>query len=95
MVFIAPAGEVVIKKGACAEFNCLATGIGAANFKHQWFLNNEPIAHQDTRALIVTSVSAANTGNYTCSVLNRYEVMGQSNNTATLILGTSMISKVT
>ena len=94
MVFITPAGEVVVKKGAHAEFNCLATGIGAAIFKYQWFLNNEPIAHQDTRTLIVTSVSAANTGDYTCSVLNPYEVMGQSNNTATLILGTSMINKI-
>ena len=92
VVFIAPAGKVVVKKGTYVEFNCLATGVGAANFKYQWFLNNEPIAHQDTRTLIVTSVSTANTGDYTCSVLNPYEVTGQSNNTATLILGTSMIS---
>ena len=94
VVFIAPTGKVVVKKGEHAEFNCLATGVGAANFKYQWFLNNESIAHQNTRTLTVTSVSAANTGEYTCSVLNPYEVMSRSNNTATLILGTSIINKL-
>ena len=88
VVYISPAGEVVFNEGARAEFICFATGVGAPDFKYQWFLNNKPVAHQDTRTLIVTSVSVSNTGDYTCSILSPYEVIGRSNNTATLILGT-------
>ena len=88
MVTIANAGKIVVKEGEQAELICLATGIGASNFKYQWFLNNNPVVGQDTQTLIISSVSEGDTGNYTCSVLNPYGGIGRSNNTAVLILGT-------
>ena len=88
MVTIINAGEVVVKEGQHVEFICLATGIGANNFKYQWFLNKNPVVDQDTQSLIINSVSEDDTGGYTCSVLNPYGGIGQSNNTAVLTLGT-------
>ena len=86
MVSIAAVGEVIVKGGEHAEFICFATGIGAQNFIYQWFLNKVPVVGQDTQTLIVNSVLESDTGNYTCSVLNAYGGIGQSNNTAVLIL---------
>ena len=87
MVTIANAGEIVVKEGEQAEFICLATGIGANNFKYQWFLNRNTVVGQDTQTLIISSVSEGDTGGYTCSVLNPYGGIGRSNNTAVLTLG--------
>ena len=91
VVSVVAVGETELKEGERAEFTCLATGVGANNFKYQWFWNNQPIDSEDAQTLVVISVSEDNTGNYTCSVLNPYEVIGRSNNTITLVLGTLMI----
>ena len=79
--------QVAVKRGECAEFICMATGLGFNDFKYQWFLNNIPVNGQKNRDLVIGCVSKTNTGNYSCSVLNPYEGIGQSNITATLILG--------
>ena len=80
--------ETELKEGENAEFNCTATGVGASNFTYQWFLNNQPVDGEDTQTLVVSSVSEGNTGDYTCSVLNPYGVIGRSDNIITLVLGT-------
>ena len=86
VVTIANPGEVVVKEGEHVEFICLATGIGDGNFKYQWFLNEYPVVGQDAQSLIIDSVSEDDTGGYTCSVLNPYGGIGQSNNTVVLTL---------
>ena len=80
--------QVAVKKGEYAEFICMATGLGFSDFRYQWFLNNIPVNGQEKSNLVIRSVSETNTGDYSCSVLNPYEGIGQSNITATLILGT-------
>ena len=90
VVSVMAVGETELKEGERAEFNCLATGVGADNFKYQWFLNNRLIGDEDAQTLVVDSVSEDNTGDYTCSVLNEYKAIGRSNNTITLVLGTQM-----
>ena len=74
-------------KGERVEFICSATGVGANGFVYQWFLNDLPIADQDTFTLIVRDVSENNTGDYQCFVRNQYDGIGQSEVTR-LILGT-------
>lgn len=91
VVNVIAAGDIELKEGERAELTCSATGVGANNFKYQWFLNNQPIDGKDTRTLVVNSVSEDDTGDYTCSVLNPYRVIGRSNNKITLVLGTQMI----
>ena len=86
MVSVTPTGEVTVEQGENVVFNCLAIGVGALNFSYRWFLNNEVIVDQDAQNLIISPVSEGNTGDYTCSVLNPYESIGQSNNAATLII---------
>ena len=90
VVSVMARGETELKEGERTEFICLATGVGADNFKYQWFLNNRLIGDEDAQTLVVDSVSEDNTGDYTCSVLNEYKVIGRSNNTITLVLGTQM-----
>jgi len=77
VVSIVPS-EAVVKEGDNATFNCLATGLGAEDFKYQWFLNNQAVDSSDSPALVISSVSVDNTGNYTCSVINSYDDTGLS-----------------
>ena len=79
--------QVTVKKGERAEFICVATGVGRNNFKYQWFLNKDLVTGQGASTLVINSVSETNTGDYSCSVQNKYGGIGRSNNTATLILG--------
>ena len=79
--------KVKVKKGEHVEFICSATGVGANDFIYQWFLNDLPVAGQDTATLVIDAVSEDNTGDYRCFVRNRYKGTGQSE-VATLILGT-------
>ena len=79
--------QVAVKKGERAEFMCKATGLGFSDYRYQWFLNNIPVNGQEKSNLVISSVSETNTGDYSCSVQNPYEGIGQSNITATLILG--------
>ena len=88
VVIIRSVGEIELKEGERAEFICEATGVGANNFRYQWFLNKERVDGQDAQKYIVSSVTEDNAGDYTCSVQNRYEVIGRSNNIITLVLGT-------
>ena len=76
VVRIMPDGVIELREGERAEFICEATGIGANDFKYQWFLNKQLVDGQDTQNLIVSSVSEDTTGDYTCSVLNPYKVIG-------------------
>ena len=88
VVRIRSVGEIELREGERAEFICEATGVGANDFKYQWFLNKELVDGQDAQNYIVSFVSEDNTGDYTCSVLNPYELIGRSNNTITLVVGT-------
>ena len=65
-------------KGGRAEFNCLASGVGATDFEYQWFLNQLRIPDQNTSTLIINDVTYANGGDYTCSVRNPYKGIGHS-----------------
>jgi len=80
--------EVKVKKEESIEFMCLATGVGsnAFNYKYQWFLNNNPVPGQHTSKLVIKSVSEDDTGDYTCSVQNLFNGIGQSHK-ITLTLG--------
>lgn len=91
VVSVVAVGETELKEGERTEFICLATGVGANDFKYQWFLNKQRINGEDTQTLVVDPVSEDKTGDYTCSVLNPYKVIGRSNNTITLVLGTLMV----
>ena len=88
VVSVLPSGKNQLTVGKRAEITCEATGVGILSFKYQWFLNNEPIAGQESQTLIVSSVSEESTGDYNCSVLNPYDVIGHSSNIFTLFLGT-------
>ena len=65
-------------KGGSAEFSCTATGVGAADFEYQWFLNQRLISLQNTPTLIVNDITSADSGDYTCSVRNPYKGIGNS-----------------
>lgn len=78
--------ELTVKIGEQAEFNCSATGVGANNFKYQWFLNNRAIDGKNTSTLVIDPDSVDDTGDYTCSVTNEYGGFVQSK-VATLYLG--------
>ena len=80
--------EVQVRKGVSVQFVCSATGVGADSFVYQWFLNDLPVADQDTSTLIIRAVSENNTGDYQCFVRNQYNGIGQSEVTR-LILGKS------
>ena len=65
--------EIQVNEGERVEFNCSANGVGANDFKYQWFLNNNIlVVGGNTSILVITSVSVDNIGNYTCSVTNSY-----------------------
>ena len=87
VVRISSVGKIELREGERAEFICEATGVGANDFRYQWFLNKELVDGQDAQNYIVSSVSEDNAGDYTCSVQNPYEVIGRSN-MITLVLGT-------
>ena len=89
MVSIASEREIEVSKGKRVNLLCSATGVGADDFVYQWFLNDLPIAGQDTSTLIITTVSDDNTGDYKCFVRNQYNGIGHSE-VVTLILGKSM-----
>ena len=76
-VSIRPA-EVRVNKGEPVEFFCLATGVDNGDFIYQWFLNNFPIAGQDTQILTINSVSEHNTGEYRCLIRNSNGEVSQS-----------------
>ena len=77
MVTISPALKNA-KGEESVEFNCLATGVGAADFEYQWFLNQHLISDQNISTLIINDITYANSGNYTCSVRNSYKGIGHS-----------------
>ena len=87
MVSIVPGKEVQVRKGERVEFVCSATGVGTDNFIYQWFLNDLPVAGQDTSTLVIGAVLENNTGDYKCFVRNQYNGIGQSE-VIKLILGT-------
>ena len=74
-------------EGESVEFTCTATGLGTNSFTYQWFLNDLPVADQDTPTLVINDVSGDDTGDYVCFVGNPYGGTGQSE-IARLILGT-------
>ena len=86
MVSIASENQVEVRKGEHIEFVCSATGVEADNFIYQWFLNDLPVAGQDTSTLIISAVSEDNAGDYKCFVRNQYNGTGQSE-VVTLVLG--------
>lgn len=86
MVSISP-GLINGRKGGRAEFNCLATGVGEAEFEYQWFLNQRLIPDQSTSTLIINDVTYADSGDYTCSVRNPYKGIGHSGVANLLISG--------
>ena len=79
--------ELQVRKGDHVEFICSATGVGADDFIYQWFLNDLPVAGEDTSILVINVVSENNTGDYKCFVRNQYNGIGESE-TIKLILGT-------
>ena len=60
--------------------------MGADDFIYQWFLNDLPVAGQNTSTLVISAVSEANSGDYNCFVRNQYNGTGQSE-VVTLVLG--------
>ena len=86
--------SITVDKGESAQFNCLATGVGASDFTYQWFLNREPWPGdgQNTPVLNIDAVSVNTTGDYTCSVQSPYGGIGRSEK-ATLILNSNCIAK--
>ena len=87
MVSILPEDKIQVMKEEGFEFVCSATGVGADSFVYQWFLNDLPIADQNTSTLVIRTVSENDTGDYQCFVRNQYNGIGQSEVTR-LILGT-------
>ena len=90
VVSIVSEKEVQVREGERVEFVCSATGVGIDNFIYQWFLNDRPVAGQDTPTLVIVAVSENNTGDYKCFVRNQYNGIGQSE-VATLVLGISLL----
>ena len=86
MVNIASEKEVEVRKRELVEFVCSATGVGADDIIYQWFLNDLPVAGQDTSILVINAVSEDNTGAYKYFVRNEYNETGQSE-VVTLVLG--------
>ena len=70
--------ELQVRKGDHVEFICSATGVGADDFIYQWFLNDLPVAGEDTSILVINIVSENNTGDYKCFVRNQYSGIGES-----------------
>ena len=66
-------------------FSCIASGVGSSSFTYQWYHNNNPITGADQQSLIITA-SLDNSGNYTCSVKNRYGNTSQSEAALLIIL---------
>ena len=91
MVYIDPP-IITLNEGQSTQLFCSATGAGASDFVYQWFLNREPVDGQNTSILKIDAVSVYMTGDYTCSVKNRYEGIGRSQNKATLILNGNCIA---
>lgn len=88
MVNVIPTVETV-KKGEHTKFNCSAIGVGAGDFKYQWYLNGFAVSVDGSMSsvLVINSVSKDNIGNYTCIVSNSFGGFGQSG-VARLYLGT-------
>ena len=91
MVNISP--ELInARKGGRAEFNCLATGVGATDFEYQWFVNQLLISDQNTSTLTINDVTYINSGDYTCSVRNPYKEIGHSGVAKLFISGTYILA---
>ena len=91
MVNISP--ELInASKGGRAEFNCLASGVGATDFEYQWFVNQLLISDQNTSTLTINDVTYVNSGNYTCSVRNPYKEIGHSGVAKLFISGTYILT---
>ena len=86
MVNIVANKGLEVKEGERVEMYCSATGVGTDNFIYQWFLNDLPVAGQDTSTLVIGAVSEDNTGDYQCFVRNQYDGIGQSE-VVKLVLG--------
>jgi len=68
-----------------ATLRCSAIGVGADSFTYQWWLNNVLINGETGPALMITSTTSTDTGDYSCIVGNKYGGFGVSD-IATLIL---------
>ena len=79
-----------VKQGERVEMYCSATGVGADNFVYQWFLNDLPVAGQDTPTLVIGDASEDNTGDYKCFVRNWYDGIGESE-VVKLVLGNNCL----
>ena len=78
MVTITPT-NITVKEGEYVEFKCSATGLGANDFKYQWYINQHPVSKEgNTSVYIISSVSEEDVGNYTCEVRDHYGNIGQS-----------------
>ena len=75
-----------VDEGEKTTFSCIASGVGSSSFTYQWYHNNNPITGADQQSLNITT-SLDNSGNYTCSVKNRYGNTSQSEAALLIILG--------
>ena len=60
-----------VDKGEKTTFSCIASGVGNSSFTYQWYHNNNPITGEH-QSILTNTASLANSGNYACSVRNRY-----------------------
>lgn len=77
MVSIVPT-EVTLDEGKSTGFVCIATGLGASDFKYQWLINNVSVTGENASTLVICIVSEDDIGNYICSVKNLYGTTSQS-----------------
>ena len=63
-----PPATQVVATGSVLNLSVIASGTDPITY--QWKLNGTPIAGATASALLITSASAANAGNYTCVVTN-------------------------
>ena len=95
MVTISPL-NITADRGKQVTFSCSATGIAANSFTYGWLLNGVPVSGEESSSLVATA-SEDNTGDYQCTVRNKYGGFNQSS-VATLILSKythNMVSDIT
>ncbi|XP_065905683.1 latrophilin-like protein LAT-2 isoform X2 [Dysidea avara] len=76
--------NITADRGKQVTFSCSATGIAANSFTYGWLLNGVPVSGEESSSLVATA-SEDNTGDYQCTVRNKYGGFNQSS-VATLIL---------